>query len=62
MSDRPLSSLVAQGWKIVGYAAHDMGGTGGYHNLVLERQGQHKILVVRKKMLGEGVVAEEMDV
>ena len=32
------------------------------HNFLLGRQGQHKVLTVRKKMMGEGVVASELEV
>ena len=62
MTDKPLSDAVRGGWKIVGYSAHDMGGTAAYHNVILERQGQHKVLTIRKKMLGEGIVVEELEV
>ena len=59
MSDRPLSSLVAQGWEIVDYSTTDASGTAYQHSLLLRRNGQHKILVLRKKMLGDGIVVEE---
>ncbi len=62
MSDKPLSSLIAQGWEIVGYSVTDSSGETWHHNFVLRRQGQHKVLTVRKKMLGDGVVATEMEV
>ena len=63
MSDRPLSSLVAQGWEIVGYSATDASGTAYQHSVLLRRNGQHKVVVLRKKMLGDGIVVDsEMDV
>ena len=59
---KPLSALVAQGWEIVGYA----GGTdakSGVHNhgILLRRQKQHKILRIRNKWLGKGLVVTEID-
>ena len=63
MSDRPISSLVAQGWEIVGYSTTDASGTTYQHSVLLRRNGQHKVLVLRKKMLGEGIVVDsELDV
>jgi hypothetical protein len=62
MSDKPLSDLVRQGWEVVGYSVTDSSGETWHHNFVLRRQGQHKLLTVRKKMLGDGVVASELDV
>ena len=62
MSDTPLSDLVRQGWTIVSYSATDMSGETYQHNVLLTRQGQHRILTLRKKMIGDGVVASEMDV
>ena len=32
------------------------------HCFLVRRQGQHKVLSVRKKMLGDGVVVSEMEV
>ena len=63
MTDRPISSLVAQGWDIVGYSTTDASGTAYQHSVLLRRNGQHKVLVLRKKMLGEGIVVDsELDV
>lgn len=63
MTDRPLSSLVQQGWEIVGYSATDASGTAYQHSVLLRRSSQHKIVVLRKKMLGEGIVVDsELDV
>lgn len=63
MSDRPLSSLVAQGWEVVSYSATDASGTSYQHCVLLRRNSQHKIVVLRKKMLGEGIVVDsELDV
>lgn len=62
MSEKPLSDLVRQGWEIVDYSVGtDSSGTQS-HCFVVRRQGQHKVLSVRKKMLGDGVVASEMEV
>jgi hypothetical protein len=62
MSDKPLSDLVRQGWEVVSYAATDMNGETYQHNVLLRRQGAHKILTLRKKMIGDGIVASEMEV
>ena len=62
MSDTPPSDLVRQGWAVVSYSATDMSGETYQHNVLLTRQGQHRILTLRKKMIGDGVVASEMDV
>jgi hypothetical protein len=60
--DRPLSTLVAQGWEIVGYAA---GLAPSSHspvqNVLLRRQKNHKILSVRPKTFGGGYVVKEYD-
>ncbi|HWQ85532.1 hypothetical protein [Brevundimonas sp.] len=62
MSDKPLSDAVRQGWEVVGFTVTDSGGDAWKHIFLLRRQGQHKVLTVRKKMMGEGVVASEMEV
>ena len=62
MSDKPLSDLVRQGWEVAGYSVTDSSGETWHHNFLLRRQGQHRVLSVRKKMIGEGVVSSEMEV
>lgn len=62
MSDKILSEQVRQGWRVVSYAVNDMGGTALQHNFLLERNGLHKVLSVRQKILGQGVVTGEMEV
>jgi len=63
VSDTPISTLVSQGWEIAGYSATDTSGTAYQHSVLLRRQGRHKILVLRKKILGDGIVVDsEMDV
>lgn len=60
---RPLSTLRSQGWEVAGYSASMDPGTGMLaHCFLLKRENRSKVLVVRKKMVGEGIVAEEMDV
>jgi hypothetical protein len=62
MSDKPLSDLVKQGWEVVDFSvATDSAGT-QTHCFLVRRQGQHKVLNIRKKMLGGGLVATEMEV
>ena len=63
MSDTPVSDLVRQGWEIVGYSATDASGTAYQHSVLLRRNSQHKIVVLRKKLLGDGIVVDsELDV
>jgi hypothetical protein len=62
VSDRPLSDLVKQGWEVVDFSvATDSAGSQA-HCFLLRRQGQHKVLNIRKKMLGDGLVASELEV
>ncbi|RZJ26092.1 MAG: hypothetical protein EON85_12625 [Brevundimonas sp.] len=62
MSDKPLSDLVRQGWEVVSHSSTDMNGETYQHNVLLRRQGSHKILTLRKKIIGDGVVATELEV
>lgn len=59
---KPLTTLVAQGWEIVGYSAGTDAKSGIHgHSVLLRRQKQHKVLQIRKKMLGGGLVTSEID-
>ena len=61
-TERPLSTLVGQGWEIVNYTAlYDHQTTAGTDCFLLRRQKQHKVLKVRKRWLGQGVVVKEID-
>jgi len=62
---KPLSNLVSQGWEIVSYS----NGAGGEHgqvmpteNFLLRRMKAHKVVKIRKKMIGHGFVVTEMDI
>lgn len=60
--DRPLSTLVAQGWEIVGYSGgHAPGSQTPVENVLLRRQKAHKILSIRRKTFGLGLVVKEYD-
>lgn len=62
---RPLSQLVSQGWEIVSYSSgqdYSNGGSGIMDCFLLRRQKQHKLLKVRKKYFGQGLVVRELDV
>ena len=61
-AERPLSNLVAQGWEVGEYCASKGGDGMMEHCFHLHRQREHKILTVRKKLMGRGFVAEELDV
>ena len=60
--ERPLTQLTRQGWEVQRY--HPVLGVSGLveHGFHLTRHGEHKLLVIRSKLLGEGIVAEEFDV
>ena len=51
-----------QCWSVVAYSATDVSGETYQHNVLLTRQGAHRILTLRKKMMGEGIVASELEV
>ena len=61
-ADRPLSNLIAQGWELQEYRPTQEEGTMLMHVFLLKRQREHKLLILRKKVMGEGVVAQELDV
>jgi hypothetical protein len=60
--DRPLSTLVAQGWEIVGFSSgHASDGGTPVENVLLRRMKAHKLLSIRQKILGSGLVVKEYD-
>lgn len=59
---KAVSALVAQGWEIVSYSASTDHAGNHSHSLLLRRQKQHKILQLRTKWIGSGLVAKEIDV
>lgn len=59
---KPLSTLVAQGWEIIGYTGSMDNAGNAIQNILLRRQKQHRVLSIRPKMLGKGLVAKEMDI
>jgi hypothetical protein len=62
MSDTPVSDLVRQGREIAGYPATDASGTAYQHSVLRHRSGEHKIVVLRKKIIGDGAVVDsELD-
>ncbi len=60
--DKPLSTLVAQGWEILHYTSGMEMNEGHVDCFLLRRQKAHKVLKVRRKMIGKGYVVKEMDV
>lgn len=62
MNEKPLSDLVRQGWEVADFSVATDSSGWQTHCFLVRRQGQHKVLTVRKKMLGDGVVASEMEV
>ena len=62
MSDRPLTDQIRQGWALVSHSSAVGDSAMMEHCFLLQRHGQYKVLRVRKKMMGGGVVGEEIDV
>lgn len=59
--DKPLSTLVSQGWEIINYTvAYEA--EGAMQSVLLRKLKQHKILRFRAKTFGKGYVVKEMDV
>ena len=61
-TQRPLSTLVAQGWEIQSYSSGYDHSQGLMDCFLLRRQKQHKLLKIRKKTFGAGYVVKEIDV
>ena len=60
---KPLTAALSQGWEVQNYSATLDPSTGAIlHCFLLRKQGRAKILAVRKKVLGEGAVTEELEV
>ena len=57
---RPLSELVAQGWEIQDFSTAYTGCLYA-HTVLLKRQRQHKIVVIRKRPV-LGIAISELDV
>lgn len=62
MSDKALSAAISQGWELNSYSATAPHAEPLLHCFLLRRSGQWKVLTVRKKYLGSGVVTTEMEV
>ena len=62
LGDRPISALLSQGWEVKHYSA-SLGDSGMLeHCFHIARRNENKVVRIRKKMMGQGVVAEELDV
>ncbi len=62
MSERPLSEQLAKGWAVAHYST-TLGENGVVeHCFHLQKGRENKVLRIRKKMLGAGVVAEELEI
>ena len=60
--DRPLSALVRQGWEVIHFASN-WGNSGMTEQTLLMRRGaEHKLLTIRKKLMGSGLVAEQFEI
>jgi hypothetical protein len=61
--DKPLTAALSQGWEVANYSAAADPSTGSLvHSFLMRRHGKSKLLIIRKKMLGEGLVSEEVEV
>jgi hypothetical protein len=62
--DKPLSTLVSQGWEVVSYAAvYDRNRAVMSDNFLLRRMKSHKILKVRRGFWGAGrLIVTELDI
>jgi hypothetical protein len=59
--DKPLSTLVSQGWEVVAYSSGPDSSQAS-DNFLLRRMKSHKLVKIRKKVLGQGFVVKEMDI
>ncbi len=57
---KPLSDLVAQGWEVVGYMGQNFDMP--EYSVLLRRQRQHKVLMIRGKAFGGGLNVKELDI
>ena len=59
---RPVSDLLSQGWEVKQY--YPVLGPNGMieHAFYMQRQRDNKLLLVRRKIMGEGLHTEELDV
>jgi hypothetical protein len=58
----PLSKLVAEGWEIIS-ASSPLDSFGQpTHSILMRRDGEHKFLTVRKKLIGKQPEVNEFDV
>ena len=62
MSDTPLSTHLADGWELQSYSADAPYGEGMHHCFLLRKGSQSKVLMVRKKTIGKGIVVTELEV
>lgn len=64
MSDNmhPLSNLVSEGWEIVTASSALDTWAQPVHSVLLRKDGEHKFLTVRRKMIGKVPEVSEFDV
>ena len=61
--NRPLSTLVGQGWEVVSFSStHNSSRAQDVSAFLLRRGRSHKILRIRPKAFGQGRVVTEEDV
>jgi hypothetical protein len=62
-SAAPLSKLLSQGWEVVNYsAALDPNTAMLLHCFLVRKGNQAKVVTVRKKIMGDGLIVEETEV
>lgn len=60
--DRPLSTLVSQGWEVVAFSGSTPHNGSTVDTFLLRRMKAHKLLRVRRKVLGGGYAVTEQEI
>lgn len=61
-SDKPLSTLVSQGWEVIGFAGSTPHQGSTVDTFLLRRMKAHKLLRVRRKVFGGGYAVTEQEI
>lgn len=59
---KPISDQIAQGWEIVSASTFSDASSRIVHSVLMRRQKQHKFVIIRKRIIGQGFAVEERDV
>ena len=61
-SEKPLSTMVSQGWEVVGFAGSTPHQGSTVNTFLLRKMKAHKLLRIRKKTFGGGYAVTEQDI